>query len=92
MQDVAVPLWLLACTFGAWLGFRLSLAMHEGAADSRAPTVARLLVTGFCLSITTLFLFCGATDRFVVVSTSTHYGDGACHRGHAATANLDGEA
>ena len=29
--------------------------MHEGAADSRAPTVARLLVTGFCLSITTLF-------------------------------------
>lgn len=55
MQDVVVPLWLLACTFGAWLGFRLSLAMHEGAADSRAPTVARLLVTSFCLSITTLF-------------------------------------
>ena len=30
--------------------------MHEGAADSRAPNVARLLVTTYCLSITAILI------------------------------------
>lgn len=56
MADAATPLWFMACVIGMWLGFRLSHSMHEGAADSRAPTMARLLVTTYCVSITAILI------------------------------------
>lgn len=56
MADAATPLWFMACIIGLWLGFRLSHSMHEGAADSRAPNVARLLVTTYCVSITAILI------------------------------------
>ena len=30
--------------------------MHEGAVDSRAPNIARLLVTTYCMSITAILI------------------------------------
>ena len=56
MADATTPLWFIACVIGLWLGFRLSHSMHEGAADSRAPNAARLLVTTYCLSITAILI------------------------------------
>ena len=56
MADATTPLWFIACVIGLWLGFRLSHSMHEGAADSRAPHAARLLVTTYCLSITAILI------------------------------------
>ena len=56
MADATIPLWFIACIIGLWLGFRLSHSMHEGAADSRAPNVARLLVTTYCVSITAILI------------------------------------
>jgi len=56
MADATTPLWFIACVIGLWLGFRLSHSMHEGAADSRAPNAARLLVTIYCVSITVILI------------------------------------
>ena len=56
MTDATTPLWFMACMIGLWLGFRLSHSMHEGAADSRAPNIARLLVTAYCMSITAILI------------------------------------
>jgi len=56
MTDATAPLWFMACVIGLWLGFRLSHSMHEGAADSRAPNVARLLVTAYCVSIAAILV------------------------------------
>ena len=56
MADAATPLWFIVCVIGLWLGFRLSHSMQEGAADSRAPNVARLLVTTYCVSITAILI------------------------------------
>ena len=56
MTDATTPLWFMACVIGLWLGFRLSHSMHEGAADSRAPNAARLLVTAYCISITVILI------------------------------------
>ena len=56
MADATTPLWFIACVIGLWLGFRLSHSMHEGAADSRAPNAARLLVTTYCVSITAILI------------------------------------
>ena len=56
MVGASIPLWFIACVIGLWLGFRLSHSMHEGAADSRAPNIARLLVTGYCVSITIMLI------------------------------------
>ncbi len=56
MADTSTPLWFIACVIGLWLGFRLSHSMHEGAADSRAPNIARLLVTAYCVAITTILI------------------------------------
>ena len=62
MADVSTPLWLMASFVGLWLGFRLSHSMHEGAADSRAPNTARVLVTVYCLSITAILTEVGLTE------------------------------
>ena len=62
MADVSIPLWLIACFIGLWLGFRLSLSMHEGAADSRAPNTARALVTAYCLSVTSILVELGLNE------------------------------
>ena len=59
MADVSIPLWLIAAFIGLWLGFRLSHSMHEGAADSRAPNMARALVTNYCLAVTTILIEVG---------------------------------
>ena len=56
MTDVSAPLWFIAALIGLWLGFRLSHSMHEGAADSRAPTTARALVSAYCLSISIILV------------------------------------
>ena len=56
MADASTPLWFIACVIGLWLGLRLSHSMHEGAADSRAPNIARLLVTTYCVSITAILI------------------------------------
>ncbi|MEL0152817.1 MAG: hypothetical protein VW779_06300 [Halieaceae bacterium] len=56
MADASTPLWFIACVIGLWLGFRLSHSMHEGAVDSRAPNIARLLVTTYCMSITAILI------------------------------------
>jgi hypothetical protein len=62
MVDASTPLWLVASFIGLWLGFRLSLSMHEGAADSRAPNTARALVTTYCLSITMILVEVALSD------------------------------
>ncbi len=62
MADVSFPLWLIASFIGLWLGFRLSLSMHEGAADSRAPNTARALVTVYCLSVTAILIELGLNE------------------------------
>ena len=62
MTDASIPLWLIASFIGLWLGFRLSHSMHEGAADSRAPTAARALVTVYCLSVTAILSEVGLTE------------------------------
>jgi len=56
MADASIPPWLIASFIGLWLGFRLSHSMHEGAADSRAPNAARVLVTTYCLSVTAILI------------------------------------
>ena len=62
MADVSIPVWLIASFIGLWLGFRLSHSMHEGDADSRAPNVARALVTAYCLSVTGILIEVGLND------------------------------
>jgi hypothetical protein len=62
MADISIPVWLIACFIGLWLGFRLSLSMHEGAADSRAPNTARVLVTSYCLSVTVILIEVALTE------------------------------
>mgnify|MGYP000044155367 CR=1 FL=1 len=70
MADATTPLWFMACVIGLWLGFRLSHSMHEGAADSRAPNAARLLVTAYCVSITAILVEIALqSDLSVVLST-----------------------
>ena len=71
MIDVTTPLWFIACIIGLWLGFRLSHSMHEGAADSRAPSVARLLVTLYCLAIIAILIEIAlSSDLSTVLSAS----------------------
>ena len=62
MADASIPLWLIASFVGLWLDFRLSHSMHEGAADSRAPNVARALVTAYCLAVTGILVEVGLTE------------------------------
>lgn len=71
MADATTSLWFLSCIVGLWLGFRLSNSMHEGAADSRAPTAARMLVTAYCTAITVIMIEIAlASDLSAVMSSS----------------------
>jgi len=54
--SLSTPLWFIGLIIALWLGFRLSHSMHEGAADARAPNVARSLVTIYCLSVAGLLI------------------------------------
>ena len=71
MADATTPLWFIACVIGLWLGFRLSHSMHEGAADSRAPNIARLLVTSYCASVSAILIETAfKNDLSIVLSIS----------------------
>jgi len=56
LVSLSAPLWFIGLIVALWLGFRLSHSMHEGAADARAPNVARALVTIYCLSVAGLLM------------------------------------
>jgi hypothetical protein len=56
IAPLSAPLWFIGLIIALWLGFRLSHSMHEGAADARAPNIARALVTIYCLSVAGLLI------------------------------------
>ena len=56
LVSLSAPLWFIGLIVALWLGFRLSHSMHEGAADARAPNIARALVTIYCLSVAGLLI------------------------------------